>query len=307
MSSTGGSRYRVLDLIERDCLRRRAAVTLLIATLVAVSLLAVPVAGCSSETFEIQQCDLESAEILDSLTAGLAAVRKPLTLQLSETGAVKEALADYRKVIAKNQERLDTLHAPVQCRELVGKLRVVLDQGRDAADVSTQFADYLAQVTPIAAEASELVSTVSQLEPDARTAYGLVGFQDKASTILGQYQLVVPSPAFQELHRELGESLARMNENLEKASGVATRELPEESYEEEAGDEERSTPADKYLEEIVDDWESANRAMSNALQGAMESTGFNSKNAQFDNAVIGAQALIQELEKKYGVVSAGKK
>ena len=243
-------------------------------------------------------------------------MRRPLALPLPETGAVEEALTDYRKTLSVNQDLLDKLHAPEPCRELVRLLRIVMDRGRDAADIATQFADYLGQVAPLAKEASELVDTISKLQPEARTSFGLVGLQDQAKTLLSRFQLVTSSAAFQEVHGEFGEFLVWMNENLEKALKVAPDDLPEAVEEGSTREGEprptttekrRSTPADEYLDEIPEEWESANRNISAALAEVMASSGFNSKNAEFDTAVINTQVHIQELEKKYGVALPKKK
>lgn len=311
-----GAQEEVLNFRNRGYLRRGLPALLIAGALLVVSSECLLLAGCSSETGQVQKCDQEANEVLASLTTGLAAVRKPLALPLAETGALKKALTEYRKTISENQDLLDKMHAPEPCRELLGRLGNVIDQGRDAADVSTQFADYLGQVAPLAEQAAELVATVSKLQPDARTSFGLVGLQDQARKLLASFQSVMSQAAFQEVHRMFGEFLQHMSENLEKASKVAPDELPERTREETTPEGEtptttprsrESTPADEYLDAVVEEWESVNRDISATLAGIMQSTGLNNENAEFDAAVISAQSQIQELEKKYGVAPAKKK
>lgn len=311
-----GAQEEVLNSRNRGYLRRGLPALLIAGALLVVSSECLLLAGCSSETGQVQKCDQEANEMLASLTTGLAAVRKPLALPLAETGALKKALTEYRKTLSENQDLLDKMHAPEPCRELLGRLGNVIDQGRDAADVSTQFADYLGQVAPLAEQAAELADTISKLQPDARTSFGLVGLQDQARKLLASFQSVMSQAAFQEVHRLFGEFLQHMNENLEKALKVAPDELPERTREETTPEGEtrtttprsrESTPADEYLDAIVEEWESVNRDISATLAGVMQSTGFNNENAEFDAAVISAQSQIQELEKKYGVAPAKKK
>lgn len=292
----------------KNPLLRRLQAVLVAGVLVAVCAVCVPVAGCGSENADVQNCTREANEILSGVTEGLAAVRESLSLPLAGSGGMKDALASYRKVLSENQDRLDRMHAPEPCIELTRMLRVVIDKGRDVANVSTQFADYFGQAAPVAKQAAELVETISSLKPEARTRFGLVGLQDQAAGLLASFQSVISSATFQDIQRVLGEFLQDMNDDLEKASKVASSELPEQAEEGATPEsEDRSTPADEYLDDIPVKWEEANGEIAETLAQLMQSTGYNDANAQFDAAVLGTLAAIQELEKKYGVAPLKKK
>lgn len=291
-------------------------VAALVAIGLAVVVFSAGLAGCGSQNIQVAEFAEFSRATLDSLTTGLVAVRNPLGQPLSSGGDMRKALTAFRKTIAENQSKLDESHPSTTCLELSRLIGGCIDSGRDAGDVSSQFADYLAQVAPLAQQVSETVDTISKLPESSKTPYGMVGLLDKSRQYLASFQSMNATSAFAPVHQRFGLFLQQLNYNLERASGVAPSELPQEptTPEEQTAPDENSatrqtTPstrsnrgsnaADDFLGAIPGDWAQANQEIAELFQGVEQSTGYKHQNDVFDAAVVKAQAKLQELSAQY--------
>ena len=285
-------------------------VAALVAIGLAVVVFSAGLAGCGSQNIQVAEFAEFSRATLDSLTSGLAAVRNPLGQPLSSGGDMQKALTAFRKTIAENQSKLDQSHPSTTCLELSRLIGGCIDSGRDAGDVSSQFADYLAQVAPLAQQVSETVDTISKLPESSKTPYGMVGLVDKSRQYLASFQSMNVTSAFAPVHQRFGLFLQQLNYNLERASGVAPSELPQEpTTPDENSATRQTTPstrsnrssnaADDYLGAIPGDWAQANQEIAELFQGVEQSTGYKHQNDVFDAAVVTAQAKLQELSAQY--------
>ena len=285
-------------------------VAALVAIGLAVVVFSAGLAGCGSQNIQVAEFAEFSRATLDSLTTGLVAVRNPLGQPLSSGGDMRKALTAFRKTIAENQSKLDESHPSTTCLELSRLIGGCIDSGRDAGDVSSQFADYLAQVAPLAQQVSETVDTISKLPESSKTPYGMVGLLDKSRQYLASFQSMNATSAFAPVHQRFGLFLQQLNYNLERASGVAPSELPQEpTTPDENSATRQTTPstrsnrssnaADDYLGAIPGDWAQANQEIAELFQGVEQSTGYKHQNDVFDAAVVTAQARLRELTAEY--------
>ena len=285
-------------------------VAALVAIGLAVVVFSAGLAGCGSQNIQVAEFAEFSRATLDSLTTGLVAVRNPLGQPLSSGGDMRKALTAFRKTIAENQSKLDESHPSTTCLELSRLIGGCIDSGRDAGDVSSQFADYLAQVAPLAQQVSETVDTISKLPESSKTPYGMVGLLDKSRQYLASFQSMNATSAFAPVHQRFGLFLQQLNYNLERASGVAPSELPQEpTTPDENSATRQTTPstrsnrgsnaADDFLGAIPGDWAQANQEIAELFQGVEQSTGYKHQNDVFDAAVVTAQARLQELTAEY--------
>jgi uncharacterized membrane protein (UPF0136 family) len=276
------------------------------------------VSGCNSGTVQVAEYVSSSSAMLDVVAARLVEVRKPLTQSLADTGNMQKALAAFRKSLADNQSHMDRAHAPAQCRQLDQLMAQLLDKGRDAADVSTQFADYFAQVAPLAGEVAVTVDAISKLQPNGKTTFGLVGTVDKSRQFLASFQSMIATSTFQAVQQRFGDFLTLLNERLTQAAKVAPDQLQDtgtpaadelsgqtESLPSTARRDSSGSPVDTYLGSIPEEWANTNLEMTSILSGVAQTTGYASVNAEFDATVLKVQQELQALKAKYGI-SSGK-
>lgn len=290
------------------------AAALLLSSLLAVALV-VLLPGCGSNG--VIQYNKVANQVLESVNTKEGELKKYWTLPLSEQDTMAQTLASLRKALASSQQLLDSTDRPEPSRQLDDLLGRAVDESRTLADISTQFADYLGQVAPIAKGASDIVTMLQGLEKSQDVPSSVAGLAEKARTLETQARAVQPSPTFVDEHAELQAFLTLLVANLDNAqkklAEIQTGSTPsgndngDTSPEGQTAADRASQRATKrqvdaispYTDTIIEAWGQMNGKVSALLDEARATTGLKAKTAEVEGYIGQAVQQIQSLEKKY--------
>jgi hypothetical protein len=270
--------------------------------------------GCGSVRGDVQDYLKMTRPILDNVTSHLSDLRNYLAQPLAGQEGIQDSLTDFRKALAEGQEKVDERNEPAPCAELARLLRLSLDQGRESADMITPFADNLGDLAPLAKQASDIVSVLSKMNSDEEVAAAMASYQSRGERLASGLQSVFVSPTFQSVREELAAFITDMNKQLADAQGVAERTLEQQPPEEQPGETsssqqsnqkqaKRSGPLTRIVAGIADDWGRTDGKITAIIDGLIQASGLNSKQAEFDGSVTQILGQIQSLEQKYEVQS----
>lgn len=286
--------------------------------LVAAVLAGILAGGCGSTRGKVNDYLEVAEEVQGKVETGAAEMEKFWTLPLAGQGDIKAKLAEFRAALAEGQAEVDKVDAPEPCRELARLLRQSLDRGRELADMTTPFADYIADIAPIAQQITEVTTTLQQLIDKKDIPSGFSSLYDKVNEINSSFGTVLPPSIFQEIHHELGEFVHSMVEEFNKANkklgewrgeegeDEPTEENgePEEEPEEEVEEEpKRESPENRaikgYLKDIPGAWARMGGELAAMFDEMRESTGLKHKEAVVRDLLGKVKAEIEKLKKEY--------
>ena len=293
--------------------RRLPAARTAVLVTVAAALVALVVTGCGSTADKVNDYLVMAGGVVEDIEGSLNEFDTLWPVPLSAQGGIKATLVEFRKVLADGQSEVDSMDAPEPCLELSRLLRQCLGRGRELADMTTQFADYIDNMAPIAQQIDEVTVTLQGLMERNDIPTGFPGLYDKVNSINAAFGTVLPPVTFQEVHHTFGEFVQSMVKDFKKAHdrlgdwGLEDDEDEEdgEVQPEEEPDEKpaKETPENRAIEPILKgipgEWgrlcgEVA--AMFDELRG---STGLKQKEAVVRDLVGQANAMMQALEKEY--------
>lgn len=280
---------------------------------VAAALVALIMTGCGSTADKVNDYLVMAGGVVKGIEGSLSEFDALWPVPLSAQGGIKATLVGFRKALADGQSEVDSMDVPEPCLELSRLLRQCLDRGRELADMTTQFADYIDDMAPIALQIDEVTVTLQELMERKDIPTGFHGLYDKVNSINAALGTVLPPVTFQEVHHTFGEFVQSMAKDFKKAHdrlGDWGLEEEEEEEEEEVQPEEeqdekpaKETPENRAIKPVLkgipEEWgrtcgEIA--AMFDALRG---STGLKQKEAVVRDLVGQANAMMQALEKEY--------
>ncbi|MBU4490288.1 MAG: hypothetical protein KKE79_06590 [Actinobacteria bacterium] len=285
---------------------------------VAAVLATLAMTGCSSTADKVNDYLGVAGGVVDGMGASLSRFDALWTVPLSAQGGIKVTLVGFRKALADGQSEVDSVDAPEPCRELSGLLWQCLDRGRELADMTTQFADYIDDMAPIARQIDEVTVTLQGLMDRKDIPSGFFGLYDKVNDVNSSFGTVLPPSTFQEVHHRFGEFVRSMVKDFKKAHdrlgdwGLEDEEDegepsgyeegdPEEEPEEE--DYKKETPENRAIEPILKgipgEWGRLCGEVAAMFDALRESTGLKHKEAVVRDLVGQAEAMMQALEKEY--------
>ena len=307
--NTGQRRGGAPGLTGRRLPLARTAVLVMVAAV----LVALVMTGCGSTADKVNDYLVMAGGVVGGIEGSLSEFDALWPVPLSAQGGIKATLVGFRKALADGQSEVDSLDVPEPCLELSRLLRQCLDRGRELADMTTQFADYIDDMAPIAQLIDEVTVTLQELIERNDIPTGFPGLYDKVNSINAAFGTVLPPVAFLEVHHTFGEFVQSMVTDFKKAHdrlGDWGLEEEEEEEDEEVQSEEepdekpaKETPENLAIKPILkgipEGWgrtcgEVA--AMFDALRG---STGLKQKEAVVRDLVGQTNAMIQALEKEY--------
>jgi len=287
--------------------------------MVAAALVAVVMTGCGSTADKVNDYLEMAGGVIEGIEGSLSEFDALWPLPLSAQSGIKATLVEFRRVLADGQSEVDSMDVPEPCLELSRLLRQCLDRGRELADMTTRFADYIDDMAPIAQQIDEVTVTLLELMERNDIPTGFSGLYDKVNSINVAFGTVLPPVTFLEVHHTFGEFVQSMVKDFKKAHdrlgdwGIEDEEDEEDEEgiedEEEELEEEpdekpaKETPENRAIEPILKgipgEWgrtcgEVA--AMFDALRG---STGLKQKETVVRDLVGQANAMMQALEKEY--------
>ena len=274
---------------------------------VALAVAAVSATGCASLSKQMQSYLQDSQGYFNNVTAAGNALNNYWNMPLAEQEGVSKALADFHKAISKVQEWRDKTDPPEPARDLDRLLGLYLERGRELANMSSQSADYLGSLAPVAAQTGELVAELSKLEEQQDVTSGLTTMADKGKQLYNAYMAVMAPEDFKEVHRLFGDFLVQMNKAFDKALNIAPSVEQQQGTStpgQEGTQPSRPAGRESYgvvstLKDIPDDWGRVNGQISAELDGVRTSEGLKTKRGEFESYVGQIQAQIDALKKKY--------
>lgn len=311
----------------------RIVVSAAVAAVVLVSF----ASSCNSMSNEVDKYIKQIRPILDSVTAKLNDLRKYFNLPLADQGGMKKSLTALRKVVKEGQDKLDALDPPEPCRELDRLMGDCIFRARDTADLSTQFADYLGDMAPLAEQVNDLIANIGRLAASNDVASGTAALVAEGNRLASGYYTVVAPALFQDVHKTFGAFVQMVNSRLAAAAKMAgdrggpgggnnghggyqpaeetapqpveeTSPEPEETSPtepepepepEEPGDTRESGSIEATLAIIPAEWPRVNADIGIQLAELRESTGLTAKQQQFDELVVQIMGKIAMLQKEY--------
>ncbi len=266
-------------------------------------------AGCGGNQAVVDYIT-RTNQVLDDINAKAGELKKLWTVPFADQAGLQEALANYRKALAKGQEMVDSTDPPGPCAKLDELLRQTVDRGLELANVTSPFADYTESVAPVVARMSEVVKSLAIIEKDNDIPSGLAGLTEKAQKADTDLRSIVPPLLFQGIHQEI----LKFSDAMFKAFEKASKELGTDSgiYQETQprDGEEGAQPGDQQLEaqsrqvqpllvDIPDAWQNFNEHLSMLMNVARDVAGLEAKNADAENIVGQVVVEIVKLKKQY--------
>lgn len=283
------------------------AVALIAAALVASASLG----GCGNLNKQVQEYKDGAWKVFNTVATADATLNNYWSLSLVEQEGMKKSLVDFRKSIADGQAWLDATDPPVPCRELDTLVGHLLERGRELANMTTTFADYLGDVGPIAGEVQGLVDELNTLMEDNDILSGLTVMSERVRKIHQEFLTVIAPPDLTEVNKELANFLLKMSQDFDKAVKAIGKNLPspdEEQTVPEPEEGEQSAPRpntsqnrelEGILDGIPDEWADTLASISSLLQKARSDAGLVAKQAEFESYIPTIQAQIDKLEKDF--------
>lgn len=295
--------------------RRLPAARTAVLVTVAAALVALVVTGCGSTADKVNDYLVMAGGVVEDIEGSLSEFDALWPVPLSAQGGIKATLVEFRKVLADGQSEVDCVDVPEPCLELSRLLRQCLDRGRELADMTTQFADYIDDMAPIARQIDEVTVTLQGLMERNDIPTGFPGLYDKVNSINAAFGTVLPPVTFQEVHHTFGEFVQSMVKDFKKAHdrlgdwGLEDEEEEEEEDEEVQSEEEtdekpaKETPENRAIEPILKgipgEWGRLCGEVAAMFDALRQSTGLKPKEAVVRDLVGQVNAMIQALEKEY--------
>ena len=279
----------------------RRSVVVTCACLLCVSAVAAAfLAGCGGNQ-AVKTYVTEGNEILTEINAKAAKLKKLWGVPMADQGDMQKALADYRKSLADAQDKLDKVSMPEQCVKLDDLLRQAVNDGRELADLSTPYADYLDDAAPCANLAASIVSELRALQNENDVASGLAGLADKAQQLETDVRTINTPSVFVGMNQVFDNFAQGMLGSLERAAGQADSQQTEGQTSEGSQTSRRQQNSDVVpsLRSLPQNWALFNGQLSAMLDTVRDVSGLKAKNAEVEALIGQALAEIQSLKKKF--------
>ena len=288
--------------------RLETALQLIMSALVLLALLGPSAVGCGPGKQAILKYADDTNAIIDGLSNCVVEFNKYWAAPARDQGGMKQALADFRKKLTEAQEMLERIDAPEPCAQLDDMMDLLLSNGRVFADMLTPFADYMADMAPVAVQIDEVVQTLKHLQGSNDIPSGLavmVANVNKANTT---FRTVMAPGVFTGMHQKFSEFIAELVSEFDRAQEAAGTQTREETPQQDAGEEQESTPrseswryssAGRILNKVPDEWARFTGEWSALMDAAREAVKLKFKQAEFENILTQAKALAQSLKKQY--------
>jgi hypothetical protein len=286
---------------------------MLLGTLLVVPLLVLP--GCGSGG-AVLQYNIDANKILADVNTREGELKKYWTMSLAEQEGEGQALAAFRKSLSASQEVLDSTDSPDPSRKLDDLLGQAVDQGRELADLDTQFADYLGSIAPLTKGAADIITMLQGLDKVQYVPSSIAALSEKVRNLEIQARSIQPPANFNDVHAELESFLAlevaQLAEAQKKLANVSSGTT---SNRDDNGDTSPASTAqdaesqrqtkrqlaaiEPYTETILEAWGQLNETANAMLEEQRQATGLTAKAAEVENYIGQAVQQIQILQKQY--------
>lgn len=269
----------------------------------------VSVSGCGQSAAVNNYVNMAN-QVLADVNAKEGDLKQYWTQPIFKQDGLAKSLADFRKALATNQDRLDATDFPEPCRALDESLGRVVDQGRALADIDTQFADYLGALAPLGQTAEEIVNGIQKLETSTDVPSSVSSLAERARTLDSQVRTLNPSTQFTEVNQEFqafadmtAKNLTEAETRLGKTTGYNSNDNSSDQTAPDSTPSRRSKDQVSSVESltgpIVDDWGRLNGEMSALIDQVLVAVGLKAKAAEVEGSIGQAIQQIKDLEKQF--------
>lgn len=286
------------------------AVALLLGSLVAAS-------GCGSANAQVQSYLDAVRPAFNTFNAKLDALKGFWSVPLAEQAGLKQALADFRKATSDARTKLDTSHAPTECRDFDRLLVDCLANAKGTADAWAPFADYLGDLAPQASAINDVVTGISNIKTAHGVATQLLQLNSKVSSVNGALKAVIAPSEFAGVNKEFTNFVNYTAANLTEASkaigGTSSTPSSDSTNQRDNTNQDYTAPSEpsdaqnsaqgkaawSVLQGVPQEWENVKGRIFDQTGSLRDSTGLNLEINKIDTLMASLKAQMAKLEKDF--------